>query len=48
MPDGDNKPILGKYPGIFQKRRMELGRGLYDILDIKRGDKQARDDHDGP
>ena len=44
MPDGDNKPILGKYPGIFQKRRMELGRGLYDILDIKRGDKQARDD----
>lgn len=44
MPDGDFKPILGKYPGIFQKRRMETGRGLYEILDIKRGDKQARDD----
>lgn len=44
MPDGDYKPILGKYPGIFQKRRMETGRGLYNILDIKRGDSKARDE----
>jgi nitroreductase len=44
MPDGDFKPILGKYPGIFQKRRMETGRGLYQILDIKRGDSKARDE----
>ena len=44
MPDGDFKPILGKYPGIFQKRRMETGRGLYEILNIKRGDSNARDE----
>jgi nitroreductase len=44
MPDGDYKPILGKYPGIFQNRRMATGKGLYDTLGIKRGDKQARDD----
>lgn len=44
MPDGDHKPILGKYPGIFQKRRMETGRGLYEVLNIKRGDKKARDE----
>lgn len=44
MPDGDYKPILGKYPGIFQQRRMATGKGLYDTLGIKRGDKQARDD----
>jgi nitroreductase len=43
MPDGDFKPMLGKYPGIFQKRRMELGRAMYTTLDIKRGDTQARD-----
>ncbi len=44
MPDGDYKPILGKYPGIFQTRRMATGKGLYETLGIKRGDKQARDD----
>ena len=44
MPDGDYKPILGKYPGIFQDRRMHTGKGLYDVLGIQRGDKQARDD----
>ena len=43
MPDGDYKPILGKYPGIFQDRRMHTGRGLYEILGIKRGDKKGRD-----
>lgn len=44
MPDGDFKPILGKYPGIFQDRRMHTGKGLYEILGIKRGDKKARDE----
>ncbi|TRY31329.1 nitroreductase [Aliiglaciecola sp. M165] len=44
MPDGDYKPILGKYPGIFQDRRMHTGKGLYDVLGIKRGDKKARDE----
>lgn len=44
MPDGDFKPILGKYPGIFQQRRIDLGRAMYTKLDIKRGDKQARDE----
>ena len=44
MPDGDYKPILGKYPGIFQQRRMETGKGLYEILGIGRGDPKARDE----
>lgn len=44
MPDGDYKPILGKYPGIFQSRRLATGKGLYETLGIARGDKQARDD----
>ncbi|MDM7859019.1 nitroreductase [Alteromonas sp. ASW11-36] len=43
MPDGDYKPILGKYPGIFQDRRMHTGKGLYEIMGIQRGDKKARD-----
>jgi len=45
MPDSDFKPILGKYPGIFQKRRVDTGIGLYKILGIKREDKKARDEH---
>ena len=45
MPDSDFKPILGKYPGIFQKRRVETGKGLYKVLGIKREDKKARDEH---
>jgi nitroreductase len=44
MPDGDYKPILGKYPGIFQERRMKLGRAMYSKLEIARGDSQARDE----
>lgn len=43
MPDGDYKPILGKYPGIFQDRRVATGRGLYETLGIGRGDKKSRD-----
>jgi nitroreductase len=44
MPDGDYKPMLGKYPGIFQNRRMATGKGLYETLGIGRGAKKARDE----
>lgn len=44
LPDGDHKPILGKYPGEFQKRRTTSGAGLYDLLGIQRGDKAGRDE----
>ena len=43
LPDSDFKPILGKYPGIFQQRRVDTGMGLYEILGIDRKDKKARD-----
>lgn len=45
LPDSDFKPILGKYPGDFQRRRVETGMGLYKILGIERKDKKARDQH---
>lgn len=45
MPDSDFKPILGKYPGVFQKRRVDTGIGLYKVLGIKREDKKSRDAH---
>lgn len=45
MPDSDFKPILGKYPGVFQKRRVATGMGLYKVLGIAREDKKARDEH---
>ncbi len=44
MPDGDFKPIMGKYPGIFQERRVQTGMGLYEVLGIERHDKVARDE----
>ena len=44
LPDSDFKPMLGKYPGIFQKRRTETGMGLYEVLGIGRKDKKARDE----
>ncbi len=44
LPDSDFKPMLGKYPGIFQKRRTETGMGLYEVLGIERKDKKARDE----
>ncbi len=44
LPDGDFKPIMGKYPGEFQKRRIKTGVGLYDVLGIERSDKKGRDD----
>ncbi|GLQ32407.1 nitroreductase [Litoribrevibacter albus] len=44
LPDSDFKPILGKYPGIFQKRRVATGMGLYEVLGIERNDRKARDE----
>ena len=44
LPDGDFKPILGKYPDEFQKRRVITGQGLYEILGIERHDKKSRDE----
>ncbi len=45
MPDSDFKPILGRYPGIFQQRRVATGMGLYEVLGIERKDRKARDEH---
>ncbi|KGL60505.1 nitroreductase [Polaribacter sp. Hel1_33_49] len=36
------KTIQGKYPEIFQERRVKTGFGLYKVLGIKREDKKAR------
>jgi len=44
LPDGDFRPILGKYPDEFQKRRVTTGQGLYEILGIERHDKKSRDE----
>ncbi len=44
LPDSDFKPMLGKYPSVFQERRMSTGMGLYEVLGIERKDKKARDE----
>ncbi|UZE95361.1 nitroreductase [Alkalimarinus alittae] len=44
LPDSDYKPMLGKYPPIFQERRIATGMGLYETLGIARKDKKARDE----
>jgi nitroreductase len=44
LPDGDFKPIMGKYPPTFQERRVATGMGLYEVLGIERKDKKARDE----
>ncbi|WP_250657103.1 nitroreductase [Alkalimarinus coralli] len=44
LPDSDFKPMLGKYPSIFQERRVSTGMGLYEVLGIERKDKKARDE----
>ncbi|WP_253043752.1 nitroreductase [Pleionea sp. CnH1-48] len=44
LPDGDFKPMVGKYPSIFQERRVATGKGLYEILGIERSDRAARDE----
>lgn len=45
MPDSDYKPILGKYPGIYQSRRVATGKGLYETIGIAREDTQSRSAH---
>lgn len=45
MPDSDYKPILGKYPGIYQSRRVATGKGLYQTIGIARDDHKARAAH---
>ena len=42
LPDGDFRPVL-KYPEDLQPRRVETGRGLYQVLGIARDDHAARD-----
>lgn len=44
MPDSDFKPMLGKYPSVFQERRIATGMGLYETLGITRKDKKARNE----
>ncbi len=44
LPDSDFKPMLGKYPSVFQDRRIATGMGLYEVLGIERKDKKARDE----
>ena len=44
LPDSDFKPMLGKYPSVFQDRRVSTGMGLYEVLGIERKDKKARDE----
>lgn len=39
------KTIQGKYPGIYQDRRVKTGIGLYKVLGITREDKKARDEN---
>jgi len=41
IPDGDFRPVVD-YPEDLQPRRVATGRGLYELLDIGRQDKQAR------
>ncbi len=45
IPNKVYKTILGKYPREFQERRIKTGVGLYELLGIKRGDQQARDEY---
>jgi len=42
LPDGDYDPNV-KYPKELMQRKYECGYGLYDSLNIKRDDHQARD-----
>lgn len=44
LPDSDFKPMMGKYPPVFQERRVATGMGLYETLGIERKDKKARDE----
>lgn len=39
------KTIQGKYPGIYQDRRIKTAIGLYKVLGIKKEERKKRDDH---
>ena len=39
------KTIQGKYPGIYQERRIKTAIGLYKVLGIKKEERKKRDDH---
>ena len=39
------KTLQGKYPGIYQDRRVKTGIGLYKVLGITRDDKKARNEN---
>ena len=43
-PNRVYKTIQGKYPGIYQDRRIKTAIGLYKVLGIKREDKKRRDE----
>lgn len=43
-PNSVYKTIQGKYPGIYQDRRIKTAIGLYKVLGIKREDKKRRDE----
>jgi len=44
-PDGDYDVLL-KYPPNLQKHRVDCAKGLYGLMDIPRGDKEAREKQD--
>lgn len=43
-PNKIYETIQGKYPGIYQERRIKTAIGLYKVLGIKREDKKRRDE----
>lgn len=42
LPDGDYNPNV-KYPKELMQRQYECGYGLYNTLNIERGDRESRD-----
>ncbi|PQJ77681.1 nitroreductase [Polaribacter porphyrae] len=43
-PNKVYETIQGKYPGIYQDRRIKTAVGLYKVLGLKREDKKKRDE----
>jgi nitroreductase len=37
--------IQGKYPGVYQERRIKTAVGLYKVLGIKKEERKKRDEH---
>lgn len=44
QPNKVYQTIQGKYPGVYQERRIKTAVGLYKVLGIKREDKKRRDE----